>query len=62
MFPAVAGLAASVQATLKKIPARLREHNTTLVAAGVAFYAFLAFIPALIAFISSTASSPTRPT
>lgn len=31
---------------------RLREHNTTLVAAGVAFYAFLAFVPALIAFIS----------
>jgi membrane protein len=30
----------------------MREHNTTLVAAGVAFYAFLAFIPALIAFIS----------
>jgi membrane protein len=30
----------------------MREHNTTLVAAGVAFYAFLAFVPALIAFIS----------
>ena len=28
------------------------EHNTTLGAAGVAFYAFLAFVPALIAFIS----------
>jgi membrane protein len=52
MFSAVAGMAASVQVTLKKIPPRLREHNTTLVAAGVAFYAFLAFIPALIAFIS----------
>jgi membrane protein len=42
----------AVQATLKKIPPRLREHNTTLVAAGVAFYAFLAFIPALIALVS----------
>jgi membrane protein len=30
----------------------MREHNLTLVAAGVAFYAFLAFVPALIAFIS----------
>ena len=30
----------------------MREHNTTLVAAGVAFYAFLAFVPALIAFVS----------
>lgn len=31
---------------------RLRVHNLTLVAAGVAFYAFLAFVPGLIAFIS----------
>jgi membrane protein len=31
---------------------RIREHNTTLVAAGVAFYAFLAFVPALVALIS----------
>jgi membrane protein len=30
----------------------MRDHNTTLVAAGVAFYAFLALVPALIAFIS----------
>jgi membrane protein len=30
----------------------MREHNLTLVAAGVAFYAFLAFVPSLIAFIS----------
>jgi membrane protein len=42
----------SIRATGTKLPPRLREHNTTLVAAGVAFYAFLAFIPALIAFIS----------
>ena len=34
------------------LPQRIREHNLTLVAAGVAFYAFLAFIPALIAFVS----------
>jgi membrane protein len=31
---------------------RIREHNLTLVAAGVGFYAFLAFVPALVAFIS----------
>src|SRR5215471_4887536 len=43
---------ASLKVTGKKIPPRLREHNTTLVAAGIAFYAFLAFVPALIAFIS----------
>ena len=35
-----------------RLPPRIREHNLTLVAAGVAFYAFLAFVPALIAFIS----------
>ena len=34
------------------LSARLKEHNLTLVAAGVAFYAFLAFVPALVAFIS----------
>src|SRR5262245_55268665 len=39
-------------AAARRLPQRLREHNTTLVAAGVAFYAFLAFIPALIATIS----------
>jgi membrane protein len=44
--------AASLQSAAKGVPARLREHNTTLVAAGVAFYAFLAFVPGLIAFIS----------
>ena len=36
----------------KGLMPRMREHNLTLVAAGVAFYAFLAFVPALIAFIS----------
>jgi len=42
----------SLKATAKELSDRLREHNTTLVAAGVAFYAFLALVPALIAFIS----------
>jgi membrane protein len=36
----------------KALPKRLREHNLTLVAAGVAFYAFLAFVPTLIAVVS----------
>jgi len=36
----------------KELSARIKEHNLTLVAAGVAFYAFLAFVPALVAFIS----------
>jgi membrane protein len=35
-----------------ELPVRLREHNLTLVAAGVAFYAFLAIVPALIAVVS----------
>ena len=35
-----------------KLPERIREHNLTLVAAGVAFYAFLALVPMLIAFVS----------
>jgi membrane protein len=30
----------------------MREHNLTLISAGVAFYAFLAFIPMLIALVS----------
>jgi membrane protein len=41
-----------LKAVAKRIAPRTREHNLTLVAAGVAFYAFLAFVPALIAFIS----------
>jgi len=44
--------AADAKATAAKLPARLREHNLTLVAAGVAFYAFLALVPTLIAFVS----------
>ncbi len=42
----------SLKTVVSGLPARLREHNTTLVAAGVAFYAFLALIPALVALIS----------
>lgn len=38
--------------TAKQLPERVREHNLTLVAAGVAFYAFLAFVPTLIALVS----------
>jgi membrane protein len=45
-------MAAGAVATGKRIPERLHAHNTTLVAAGVAFYGFLAFIPALIAVVS----------
>jgi membrane protein len=41
-----------VRSVGSRLPPRIREHNLTLVAAGVAFYAFLAFVPALIAFIS----------
>jgi membrane protein len=36
----------------RRIPGRMREHNLTLVSAGVAFYAFLAFISTLIAVVS----------
>ena len=40
------------KATASKLSARVREHNLTLVAAGVAFYAFLALVPTLIALVS----------
>jgi membrane protein len=36
----------------RRLPERMRTHNLTLVAAGVAFYAFLAFVPTLIAVVS----------
>ena len=45
-------MTSSATAASKRLPERLRAHNTTLVAAGVAFYGFLAFIPALIAVVS----------
>jgi membrane protein len=37
---------------LSGLAPRIKSHNLTLVAAGVAFYAFLALVPALVAFIS----------
>jgi membrane protein len=40
------------KATASTLSERVREHNLTLVAAGVAFYAFLALVPTLIAFVS----------
>ena len=40
------------QSVASRLRPRIREHNLTLVAAGVAFYAFLALVPALVAFIS----------
>jgi membrane protein len=43
---------ARVKSAASKLPERVREHNLTLIAAGVAFYAFLALVPALIAFVS----------
>ena len=43
---------ARVQSIASRLRPRIREHNLTLVAAGVAFYAFLALIPTLVAFFS----------
>jgi len=43
---------ARVQSIASRLRPRIREHNLTLVAAGVAFYASLALIPTLVAFIS----------
>ena len=42
----------AVASVASRLPGRIRDHNLTLVAAGVAFYAFLALVPALIAFVS----------
>ena len=39
-------------ALAKSVKTRMDDHNLTLVAAGVAFYAFLALIPALVAVVS----------
>ncbi len=44
--------AAGAGGVAKQIPERLREHNLTLVSAGVGFYAFLAFVPALIVIVT----------
>jgi membrane protein len=38
--------------SVKQLMRRFREHNLTLVSAGVAFYAFLAFIPTLIIVVA----------
>jgi membrane protein len=38
--------------TAKQLPERLREHNLTLVSAGVGFYSFLAFVPAIIVIVT----------
>jgi membrane protein len=48
----VVGAVAGVKSIASKLPKRIREHNLTLVAAGVAFYAFLALVPTLIAVVS----------
>lgn len=40
------------QSVASRLAPRIRQHNLTLVAAGVAFYAFLSLVPALVAFIS----------
>jgi membrane protein len=45
-------VAQDAKSVVTQLPARLREHRLTLVAAGVAFYAFLAFVPTLIAVVS----------
>jgi membrane protein len=42
----------ALRAIASGLAARVREHNTTLVAAGVAFYAFLALVPTLVALVS----------
>jgi membrane protein len=44
--------AAGVAGVAKQLPERLREHNLTLVSAGVGFYAFLAFVPSLIVIVT----------
>ena len=44
--------AGAVTQMAEQIPGRFREHNLTLVSAGVAFYAFLAFVPALIVIVT----------
>jgi membrane protein len=41
-----------VHSVASRLRPRIREHNLTLVAAGVAFYAFLALVPAMVAFVS----------
>jgi membrane protein len=42
----------AVKRGIRTLPERIREHNLTLVSAGVAFYAFLAFVPSVIVVVS----------
>jgi membrane protein len=44
--------AQEAKSVASQLPPRVRQHNLTLVSAGVAFYAFLAFVPTLIAVVS----------
>ena len=46
------GHAQEAKSVVSHLSPRVREHNLTLVSAGVAFYAFLAFVPTLIAVVS----------
>src|SRR5215211_4019614 len=48
----MAGVVQTAKPVATGVKESLRAHNTTLVAAGVAFYGFLAFIPSLIAVVS----------
>ena len=42
----------SIWSTLTAIPSRLTSHNSTVMAAGVAFYGLLALVPTLVAVVS----------
>jgi membrane protein len=46
------GLRRDLSALGERVPRRIREHNVTLMSAGIAFYAFLAFVPALIVIVT----------
>jgi membrane protein len=48
----VTGTASATRALAVGVRKRITDHDLTLVAAGVAFYAFLALVPALIAIVS----------
>ena len=40
-------------ANLKELPGRIKDHNVTVAAAGIAFYGLLALVPTLIALVST---------
>jgi membrane protein len=48
----VESAAHETKSVASQLSPRVREHNLTLVSAGVAFYAFLALVPTLIAVVS----------